>query len=409
MYGFRKPFTAASFSDTYVADMDFKSVLLISQVFGYMLSKFIGIKVIAETPPHRRVVGILILILVAQASLIGFGMVPRPWNLVFMFLNGLPLGMVFGLVLGCLEGRRSTEALTAGLCASFILAGGVMKSVGTWLLKDMHVVEDWMPAAAGAIFLLPLGICLVMLSFVPPPSVADIAARSERGTMNRADRWGFLNRYAVGLIPIIVFYLLVTILRSLRDDFQPELWKALGSPTTSAIFTQSELLVTLGVLAVNGTAVFIRDNRVAFFTALATCGFGLGLLATSLIGHHQGWIDGFTFLVLLGLGLYLPYVAFHTTVFERLIAMTRDKGTVGFLMYVVDAVGYLGFVAIVLLKNYISQKVNVLELLIWSSWISVAISGAALCVSWLYFATVRRGDQHLLTQPASPETLAVIR
>jgi Family of unknown function (DUF5690) len=36
--------------------------------------------------------------------------------------------MVFGLILGFLEGRRHTEALTAGLCASFILADGTSKS-----------------------------------------------------------------------------------------------------------------------------------------------------------------------------------------------------------------------------------------------------------------------------------------
>ncbi|ODA32734.1 hypothetical protein A6X21_20560 [Planctopirus hydrillae] len=389
MYAFRKPFTAGSFNEPLLAQMDFKSVLVISQVFGYMLSKFIGIKVIAETPPHRRVLGILILIALAQLSLIGFGLTPRPWNLVFMFFNGLPLGMVFGLVLGCLEGRRSSEALTAGLCASFILAGGVMKSVGTWLLRDRGISEDWMPAAAGGLFTIPLGICLVMLALVPPPSIEDIAARTERSTMSGQDRWAFFSRYAPGLLPIIVFYLLVTILRSLRDDFQPEIWKTLGSTFTSSTFTKSETLVTLGVIAVNGTAVLIRNNRLAFFTALGTCGVGLGLLAGSLIGHHLDLMNDFTFIVLLGLGLYLPYVAFHTTVFERLIAMTRDKGTVGFLMYVVDAIGYLGFVGIVLLKNYISRSTNVVELLIISSWASVVISTIALVISWVYFSKVQ--------------------
>lgn len=100
-------------------------------------------------------------------------------------------------------------------------------------------------------------------------------------------------------------------------------------------------------------------------------------------------MNDFTFIVLLGLGLYLPYVAFHTTVFERLIAMTRDKGTVGFLMYVVDAIGYLGFVGIVLLKNYISRSTNVVELLIISSWVSVVISTIALTISWVYFSKVQ--------------------
>ena len=51
-------------------------------------------------------------------------------------------------------------------------------------------------------------------------------------------------------------------------------------------------------------------------------------------------------MVLMGLGLYLPYVAIHTTVFERLIAMTRERGNLGFLMYLADAVGYLGYAVV---------------------------------------------------------------
>ena len=39
-------------------------------------------------------------------SLLGFALAPRPWNAGFMFLNGIPLGMVWGLVFGILEGRK---------------------------------------------------------------------------------------------------------------------------------------------------------------------------------------------------------------------------------------------------------------------------------------------------------------
>ena len=51
-------------------------------------------------------------------------------------------------------------------------------------------------------------------------------------------------------------------------------------------------------------------------------------------------------MTLLGVGLYVPYVVVHTTVFERLVAMTDDKGNLGFLMYLADAFGYLGYVGV---------------------------------------------------------------
>ncbi len=149
MYAFRKPFTAASFSGEPSWGIGEKTLLVTAQVLGYTLAKILGIRVIAETPASRRAAGILVLIGSAELALLLFGVSPRPIRPLWLFLNGLSLGMVFGLVLGFLEGRRLTEALTAGLCASFILADGVTKSVGTWLLDDQGVPERWMPARGG--------------------------------------------------------------------------------------------------------------------------------------------------------------------------------------------------------------------------------------------------------------------
>lgn len=151
MYGFRKPFGAGEYADL-------KDYLVASQVAGYAISKFIGIRVVSEMPRNRRAFAVLWLILMAEFALILFAIVPPPWNAFCMFLNGLPLGMVFGMIMGLLEGRRLTEALTSALCASFILADGVTKSVGSYLLDPGKVSEAWMPATAGAVFLVPLAV-----------------------------------------------------------------------------------------------------------------------------------------------------------------------------------------------------------------------------------------------------------
>ncbi|MFM8930826.1 MAG: DUF5690 family protein, partial [Gemmataceae bacterium] len=54
MYGFRKPYTAASFRGDTLWGLDWKSMLVIAQVLGYTLSKFLGIKVISELPARHR-------------------------------------------------------------------------------------------------------------------------------------------------------------------------------------------------------------------------------------------------------------------------------------------------------------------------------------------------------------------
>ena len=48
MYAFRKPFTAASYRRRRVWGVGYKTVLVTAQVLGYTLSKFLGIKVVAE-------------------------------------------------------------------------------------------------------------------------------------------------------------------------------------------------------------------------------------------------------------------------------------------------------------------------------------------------------------------------
>lgn len=52
-----------------------------------------------------------------------------------------------------------------------------------------------------------------------------------------------------------------------------------------------------------------------------------------------------------GTGVYLPYILFHCLVFERLIALLRFKGNIGFLFYIADSLGYAGSVAIMLFKE----------------------------------------------------------
>jgi hypothetical protein len=92
-------------------------------------------------------------------------------------------------------------------------------------------------------------------------------------------------------------------------------------------------------------------------------------------------------MVLHGLGLYLPYIAIHTTVFERLLAMTRDRGTIGYLMYLADAFGYLGFVVVMMARNVLGPAENFLPFFLALSW---AIAGACVVLlipCWRYFAT----------------------
>jgi hypothetical protein len=388
MYGFRKPFTAGGFAGGEYWGVDRKTLYVAAQVLGYTLSKFIGISVIAAMPPERRARWILILVGSAQAALLLFGLIPSPWNLIALFLNGLPLGMVFGLVLGFLEGRRTTELLAAGLCASFIVADGATKSAGSYLL-EAGVPEGWMPFGAGCLFLPPLLLFVAMLRRIPRPDEGDVAQRAERSPMTRSDRRALVGRFLPGLVLIVAAYLLLTILRSIRADFAPEIWKGLGYRTAPEVFTQSEMVVAAGVMAMSALGIRIEGNRTAFFTSLGTCLGGFGVIGVSLGLLQAGWIGGFPFMVLIGLGLYIPYVIVQTTVFERLIAFTRARGNLGFLLYLADAYGYLGYVGVMLARGVLARQENMLGFFTGFSGWSALVASVCLAGAMGYFA--RRG------------------
>jgi hypothetical protein len=405
MYAFRKPFTAGEYSGVTLGGVEYKTVLVVAQVLGYTLSKFIGIKVVSEISAKHRAIAIAGLIGTAEVALIVFALIPAPWNFAALFFNGLPLGMVFGLVLSYLEGRRLTEALSAGLCASFILSSGVVKSVGRSLVLDYHINEYWMPALTGLIFAPPLALSIWMLTRIPPPSAIDIEHRAERKPLTRIDRWAFFTKYSVGLSLLLGIYVVLTVLRSVRDDFAVEIWTCLGVSKKPEVFAQTETLVMFTVTALSAAAILINRNRTAFLTSLVLVGSGFALVALASLLQTGGVLGPFAFMVLSGIGLYVPYVAFHTTVFERLIAVTRDKANLGFLMYLADSTGYLGYVAVMLVSTTGASQPDMLDFFHTLAFVVAAVSIVATAVALLWFMR-RLPGSHAVAPLAAPEGVA---
>src|SRR3546814_19974321 len=92
MYAFRKAISAATFEGQQeLWQVDYKVWLVIAQVIGYTISKFYGIRFVSELVSRRRAVSILVLIGIAWFALLAFAVVPAPWNILLLFMHGLPL------------------------------------------------------------------------------------------------------------------------------------------------------------------------------------------------------------------------------------------------------------------------------------------------------------------------------
>ena len=380
MYAFRKPFSVATFEGMEVFHIDYKIILIIAQVLGYALSKFIGIKVVSELKANQRVYYLLGLIFIAELALVLFALVPQPFNIVFMFLNGVPLGMIWGIVFSYLEGRKFTEILGVALSTSFIVSSGVVKSVGLFVMTSWGFSEFWMPAITGALFVLPLLFFSWLLERIPKPTQEDIELRSERIPMTGKDRKNLLLKFLFPITIWVLFYTFLTAFRDFRDNFSRELWDSIGYKGDVSVYSSSETLVAFIVLLVLGFAFYFRDNRKALFFYQFLLLVGSISLGFSTYLFHSGNLNPFTWMVVSGFGLYICYVPFNCLFFDRFIGAFRIKGNAGFLIYLADAFGYLGSVLVLLYKNFGQSGLSWIDFFMYSAY-SVAGIGVLVTIS----------------------------
>ncbi len=359
VYAFRKPFTVGTFDQVpAVFGIPYKDILVISQVLGYMSSKFYGIRFIAELKTIGRGRTILILVGISWVSLLFFAIVPAPWNVPFLFINGFPLGMIWGIIFSFVEGRRATDFIGAALAVSFIFSSGFVKSVAKWLMVEYQVTEQWLPFVTGLVFLLPMLLLVFLLERIPAPSETDISTRVTRLPMNKQERKDFFMHFRPGLILLIIIYVFLTIFRDIRDNFAADIWKELGFGNQPSVFTSTEVPITLLVLLLISSMILIKNNRRAFFIThfIIITGFLIaGISSLLFVGHI---LPPFEWMMLVGLGLYMGYIPFNCILFDRMIATFRYAGNVGFLMYLADSFGYLGSVGVIITKTIFDAKLS---------------------------------------------------
>lgn len=386
MYAFRKPFNASIYEGLSLWGIHYKIVLIIAQVFGYMISKFIGIKVISELKAASRSQLIVGLILFAEIALLFFGWVPHPYNFVFLFLNGLPLGMIWGIVFSYLEGRRFTEVLAIGLSVSLIVSSGVLKTI----YFDVHewlpaISEFWLPFVIGLLFL-PLFLLFVwMLSVIPAPSKEDIIARAPRLPMTNTDKKEVFRQYGWGLLCFIILYTFLATLRDFRDNFTVEIWNEVDPGWDKNVFTQTEAITSIIVLAVIGSLSAIKNNFKGFWAVNGIIGAGFVITAIATLLFQKHIISPFWWMLLLGTGLFLAYMPMQIALFERLIAHFRIRANAGFFVYICDSIGYLGSVVLMLYKEFFMKEMNWSLVLMKFTYFQSVISLLLLAGACLFF------------------------
>lgn len=387
MYGFRKPFTVASFEELSYFGVDYKILIIIAQAIGYFISKFIGIKFISELKPKKRVTYLFAFIAIAELSLLVFAAVPAPYNILFMFINGIPLGMIWGIVFSYIEGRKTTEIIGLFLCSSFVVSSGFTKSVGKFLMDTFHISEFWMPFSAGLIFIVPLILFGILLERIPKPTEEDILLKNKRQPLNGTERKALVQQFFIPIVCIIFLYICLTVLRDFRDNFNREIWDGLHFTFDSSVFTLTEIPIAVMVLVILSFMVKVKNNKKAFAFYHYILFAGIITVGLSTYLFQQGLLSPFLWMTVSGFGMYICYIPFNGIYFDRMIAAFEIKGNVGFLIYIVDSFGYLGSVLILLYKNFGSAKTSWLNFYIGLNYI---ITASVFILSVIAFLAFRK-------------------
>lgn len=385
MYAFRKPFSAGLYEGISYLGVDYKILLVTTQLLGYAIAKVVGIKFISELSHDKRHIQLLVLIGISWLALLAFALIPPPYNFFIMFFNGLPLGLIWGIVFSYLEGRRFTEILAALLSVSFIVSSGIVKTIGRLLIDNLDVSEFWMPFYTGLIFIPFLFLGVWMLTKIPEQSRKDIEQRSVRDAMTPGNRKKFIKTFLPGIIFTALIYLVLTVFRDIRDNFAVDIWKFLGYLDKPSLLSTSETVIAIIVLIFAASLYKIKNNKTAFYANLIILPLSALLIMGSLVLFSLELIHPILWMILVGLGMYLPYITYHTMLLERWIASYKIKGNVGFLMYIMDSVGYITTLAIMIMKNYFNPNMSWGNFFIGVSWvtcISMAIFGI---LSYFYF------------------------
>ena len=127
-----------------------KNALTIAQILGYLVGKFIGMRIFARIHKEHRIYYLMLIYVLATIPLIIFGVLPPVGQVIMFFLSSIPMVLFWGFLVFYIEGRNSTVIIIMIVYMALIMASGVAKTIGT-LIMNGGISENWMPAICASV------------------------------------------------------------------------------------------------------------------------------------------------------------------------------------------------------------------------------------------------------------------
>ena len=338
-------------------DLDLQAAFSLAFILGFGVAKpFAAVVVSSRLFFSRRIVALSFLLaasmLVECVGLPVFAGAPGA-QVACVFVSSFFSSWLYGAAATYLEGRRTTEVLLAVLSFFLIYAGNLSRGTAALVLQA-GCPPLLMPLAIGAVAC-PISIALyVAVDRAPPPSAADVATRSKRTAMTGAQRAAFLRRWGVFVAPQCAAYALLTGIRSVRDLYSQQIFaESLGvAEAPPYVFLIADLPG-----AICGGAVLLllsrvpSNERAVFFNLGAQAASAVLLLSSTILFALKG-LPGLAWQLAAGTGIFVPYLVMQTPIFERLLAVAQSEGTLSFLIFLSDGIGYVVSITLLLYRDF---------------------------------------------------------
>eukprot|EP01062_Namystynia_karyoxenos_P055706 TRINITY_DN4676_c0_g1_i2.p1 TRINITY_DN4676_c0_g1~~TRINITY_DN4676_c0_g1_i2.p1 ORF type:complete len:601 (+),score=181.92 TRINITY_DN4676_c0_g1_i2:82-1803(+) len=364
----RTPWRSASYKrDEKVLGVEYKDALVITWTLAYFLGKVVSAPLLGGLRRHRRLPLLLLCACVNLVAMAAFAILPQgegsQWadyaRMGALALSSFPLTFTRCTVFRYLEGRDYTDFLGAVMSGGIIIGPGAAKSAGS-LVTDLGVSEETMPIVVGGCAFPLLLLDAFLLDALPEPSVSERSRRGDRPPMTGKEQWAFFSSYWPGLVALMLSCMTITALRDFRDAFLPDMWQEMndGDSMPSALYTITEVIISVVVLSSVALVSLVEDNRVGFAIILGYCTAGCALLAAIQFAAGELWesrTGQAVWITATGVGIFYAYVPLSAVVYDRLIGALGEQATSVFIISLSDALGYCGSVGLLLFRNYYDE------------------------------------------------------
>mmetsp|Transcript_13721 Transcript_13721/g.20905 ORF Transcript_13721/g.20905 Transcript_13721/m.20905 type:complete len:514 (+) Transcript_13721:82-1623(+) len=314
---------------------------------GFFLGKFPSYKYIPSIERKERFN--ILLVLYSATSVFMTACLPLhkpPFFAALLKTMGVFVGSLFGsAIFGTemlyLEGRSHGDIFLAAFNCVITFGPSIARATGKMFLHQLP--GQWMPLALVLFYAPVVAFTLVCLDAMPNPNDRDRQSMGERTVMTASQKSLFLRKHGVGLIPLFLGYAFSTGFRFLRDFFALEVYRDLlqrePEPFDYVMADWVGGLVSI-VLVVGLSRV--ANNALAMMLLHVMIVSAALIMGVSVVLFSRGTISPQVFIVLVGLGVTLSMTPFSGSLFDRVIACTRTKGTAIFLILIADGCGYIG-------------------------------------------------------------------